>query len=547
MKIRCVVVAIILTMMTVALPRHDAAVAASCPELKVIFARGSGGARWTDQNYLAFSEALRDKLAATSISYEFEDLDYPAIDIGNITTLLGAFFGGGEAYDFGKSVNAGVERLAANVNGRCPNTKYVVAGYSQGAMVVSKSLHRLDADKVIYSATFGDPKIYLPEGAGAMPPACLGQGLSDYRMYVPDCRAFIGKLGTYLPYQPESFVGKMGTWCNRMDIFCSSYLSIASHVSYVSDNLYEDAARVIFDRVAKVFNIENHDVAPHDTVILIDVTGSMGPLIDRYKNEAKKLARQTLATNGRVALYKYTDFQEENAVVMLCDFGCTLEEVEAKLDGLVLGDGGDINESALGASFAAMNELTWQKGAVKSLVILTDAAYHNPDFDAQRTTLADVVKLSREIDPVNIYVVTTPLVAESYQELTTATGGAVATSVDDFELMTEEILARVDALPRVEEWVDDGEELPWAEIVSVEQNMTAATIRLQSSHGRFMVALNDAILGVVEGEEFTIEELAPGTENILTVIPISENRSGIPIEIPLEKITAPLAPDTGRL
>ena len=82
----------------------------------------------------------------------------------------------------------------------CPGTKYVVGGYSQGAMVVSKALGSLNADRIIYAATFGDPKIYLPEGKGILPAACRGENLSDYRMYVPDCQAYKGLLGAYVPY-----------------------------------------------------------------------------------------------------------------------------------------------------------------------------------------------------------------------------------------------------------------------------------------------------------------------------------------------------------
>ena len=47
--------------------------ATTCPELKLVFARGSGGERWHDQNYLAFKTALESKLSPTHLNYEFED------------------------------------------------------------------------------------------------------------------------------------------------------------------------------------------------------------------------------------------------------------------------------------------------------------------------------------------------------------------------------------------------------------------------------------------------------------------------------------------
>lgn len=521
--------------------------AASCPELKVIFARGSGEAYQTGESYRALKSSLESKLSGTGLRYEFEDLNYPAVSVANVLTALGAFFGGGEAYEFGRSMNTGVERLVAEVNGACSNTKYVLAGYSQGAMVVSKSLRQIESERVIYAATFGDPKIYLPEGAGTMPVACQGLGLSEYRMYVPDCRAFIGKLGAYLPYQPQTFAGKMGTWCNKTDIFCSSYLSIASHTAYVADNLYEDAARVIYDKVATEFKLERTYTSPHDTVILIDSTGSMASMLEIYQLGVLRLARETLQSGGRVALYDYRDYQGEKALTKWCDFGCTMNELQAGLAEIQLGDGQDEPESLLGASLAVMSELDWQLGATKSLVILTDAGYHDPDFDSRRTTLADVVKLSKQIDPVNIYVATTTEQAEAYAELTGATGGRVVTTPEDLAQLADEIMGRYDALPRVEEWLDDGGELPWAEIISAELIGSTAVVKFRSSDGRVMVALNDMLLGVVEGDEFTIAELDLAIENTLTLVPISETRSGTPVSVILEIVTTtvPRAPKAG--
>ena len=172
--------------------------AEGCPDVRIVFARGSGGERWTNNDYLEFKSTIESKLATTSLSYDFIDLDYPAVGVGidNIGTTLGAFFGAGDAYEFGESVDTGVWNLRRLIaNSACPSTKYVLGGYSQGAMVISKALASLNADKIIYAATFGDPKIYLPEGKGLIPVACRNENLSEYRMYVPDCQAYKGLLG----------------------------------------------------------------------------------------------------------------------------------------------------------------------------------------------------------------------------------------------------------------------------------------------------------------------------------------------------------------
>ena len=64
--------------------------AAGCPDVRAVFARGSGSERWVDRNYLAFREAIESKLKTTSISYEFIDLDYPAVGITDVSVLAGA-------------------------------------------------------------------------------------------------------------------------------------------------------------------------------------------------------------------------------------------------------------------------------------------------------------------------------------------------------------------------------------------------------------------------------------------------------------------------
>ena len=550
MKIQNTICAAVITMTSWLTPSMSIANAVNCPDVKVVFARGSGGERWNDQNYVAFHDALSALLDGTGLNVEFEDLNYPAVGLGDPLTLLGAYFGGGEAYEFGKSVNTGVDMLVKEVNSKCTATKYVVAGYSQGAMVVSKSMHQLNADKIIYAATFGDPKIYLPEGAGMYPVACKGLGLSDYRRYVPDCRAYIGKLGTYMPYRPENFKGKYGTWCNKMDIFCSSYLSVASHVAYVADDLYADAARTIYGKIVEKFGITKHVTTPHDTVIMIDSTGSMGNMIDKYRAEAIRLAKETLEAGGRVALYDFRDYQEGYVPVMRCDFGCTMEEFEAAINEIAVDGGGDNPESVLGSAFHVMQELTWQKGATKSLVIMTDANYHPTDFDPSRTTLEKVVRLSREIDPVNIYVVTESALEEVYGTLTELTGGRVVTDTAALSVLTNEIILRDDVLPQVEEWMDDGDELPWVRVMEADYDDGVAEVEFESSDGRVMVALNDYILGVVEGNEFTMDNITLSADDKLWLIPINDVRSGTPVKVEFDfggYELIPLAPETGRL
>ena len=529
--------------------------ATNCPDLKIIFARGSGEKRWEDQSYLEFKSELEAKLELVDLNYEFLDLDYPAISITNIWTILTAFVGRGEAYDFGASVDSGVKSLMQEINDTsCKNTKFVIGGYSQGAMVVSKAVQYLRADRLIFAATFGDPKIYLPEGFGAMPDACRGANLSNYRIYVPDCRAYEGILGSYRPYQPETLIDKMGTWCNHTDILCSSHFSIKSHTSYVSDGLYADASKLIFDKITKAFGIENNFVSLHDTAILIDSTGSMSSLIDKYKKEALNLAKQTLENGGRVALYDYRDIKDEYEPKERCNFDtCNLETFEKGLNEISTDGGGDTSESLLSAGIKIMKKLNWNYGSTKSVVVLTDADYHSPDLDG--TTFDDVVALSKKIDPVNFYFVVPSNITNKYAALAAATDGGVIASTSDLSALTSTIISRYDSLPRVEDFDVDDEVLPEITNSHLEKlSESSVKIAWATTGTQTMIALNDYILGITDGNEITINDLDSTINNMVMLIPLNESRRGKSVTLSTAnntgcgdlEIAVPKAPNAGK-
>ena len=520
-----------------------------CPDLKIIFARGSGEERWIDQNFLTFKKELSEKLNLTELSFEFEDLDYPAIGIANPLTLVSTFFSGGEAFEFGESVAAGVSKIIKETSGVCKNTRYVLAGYSQGAMVVSKAIDFISSEKIIYAATFGDPKIYLPEGEGFIPAACRGESLSNYRIYVPDCRVYEGLLGGYKPYQPEGYFDKLGTWCNKNDIFCSTHFSINAHTSYVKDGLYADASKLIFDKICQAFGIKNNFVSLHDTAILIDSSGSMEHFIHDFKREASSLAEKTLAAGGRVALYDYRDLADDYEPVKHCDFdSCTMENFQSGLNEIILNGGGDEEESLLSSSFKVMKKLNWKFGSTKSVVIFTDAPYHNPDLDG--VTFADVVALSKKIDPVNFYIITSREYENFYQELAVATDGGVATLVNgEASRLINRIIERYDSLPRVEEEFEGT--LPEISNVSLSGNV----VSFNNTGTSAMVILNDVALGVTNENEITISGIEPRQKNLLRLVPLTESTRGNGVEIELGDLgkggaeidtPIPRAPNAGR-
>ena len=427
----------------------------SCTDFKFIFARGSGAEVGSERDFAPFKQAVDEVFGNSAYSYSFYELgsrpdgwngfSYPAPGIGISTvdrfvTSIGALVSGGEFNEYGDSVeNGAIEALYYTfaLQAACPNTKIVYAGYSQGAQVISRALQQSGPTDFFAALTFGDPKLYLPEGKLNLltmsTQACHGEGYSDYRAYVPDCYAHEGILGGYVPYQrTASHSGKLKAYCQFHDVICSSAIDLDNivygHATYAEQGTYKRAIQDVYNMVEPSTYVR----PAQNVAILFDVTGSMGPLLSHFKSEAIAVARRTMDKGGKVALYAYGDLEEMDTIE-LCNFEtCNAENIESNISDLTVSGGGDTPESLLSASYKLMRRLNWDIGANKSLVVLTDADYHNPDRDG--ITLDEVVALSKSIDPVNIYILTNKGYVDSYEELAALTDGGVYVSNIDSAL-----------------------------------------------------------------------------------------------------------------
>jgi cutinase len=135
-------------------PPIDIASAAPCPDVEVTFARATTEAPGVGVVGQQFVDALRSQVGGRSVGVY--PVNYPASD------------------DFVPSVNAGTSDASAHVQSmiaNCPNTKMVLGGYSQGAMVIDQitiaqfpiagfvpeTLSADQADHVAALALFGNP------------------------------------------------------------------------------------------------------------------------------------------------------------------------------------------------------------------------------------------------------------------------------------------------------------------------------------------------------------------------------------------------------
>jgi cutinase len=119
------------------------AIAAPCPDVQVVFARGTTEPPGLGSVGSPFVDDLRTRLAPRTV--DATAVDYPASNDFAVSTPAGI--------DAARSV---IESTAAS----CPKTKMVLGGYSQGAAVIEGATNAAPqlASRVAATALFGAPR-----------------------------------------------------------------------------------------------------------------------------------------------------------------------------------------------------------------------------------------------------------------------------------------------------------------------------------------------------------------------------------------------------
>ena len=149
-----------------------------------------------------------------------------------------------------------------------------------------------------------------------------------------------------------------------------------------------------------------------DIAFVVDTTGSMGASIETVKQAAIQLVGDVTSRTSaaRFALVDYRDFEDRTGTagdypaLLRQDFTTDPDEIDAAIQGLALGDGGDTPETMYSGIMSAF-DLAWRPGVKKLTIVLTDA----PALDPEPVTgyTADfIVNRSLAIDPVELHFVT---------------------------------------------------------------------------------------------------------------------------------------------
>jgi cutinase len=134
--------------------------AAPCPDVEVVFARGTTEPPGVGGIGQAFVDSVRSQLGGRSVGVYA--VNYPASN------------------DFSRSAPAGGDDMSAHVQAmaaNCPNTRMVLGGYSQGAAVVDLATTQMPADvadNVAAAAEFGGARSAFADSLSPGPLPSVG-------------------------------------------------------------------------------------------------------------------------------------------------------------------------------------------------------------------------------------------------------------------------------------------------------------------------------------------------------------------------------------
>jgi hypothetical protein len=203
-----------------------------CPDVEVVFARGTDEPPGVGGVGQAFVDALRSTVGGKSV--DVYPVNYPA----------GSDFGSG--IDFARTVVDGIRDEATHVEStaaNCPNTKMVLGGFSQGA-VVTGFVTSPSVPKEI-------PSEFLPFIPQPMPPE-IANHVAAVALFGTPSDQFLRDVGaptlTIGPlYQPKTI-----KLCDAADTICNGApagIPSAGHAAYTVNGMAGQAARFAASRL----------------------------------------------------------------------------------------------------------------------------------------------------------------------------------------------------------------------------------------------------------------------------------------------------------
>ena len=184
------------------------AASAECPDVELVFARGTSEPAGIGRVGRALSDQLAASLGGRSLGVYA--VNYPA------------------SYDFLAAADgaADVTNRIATMSGTCPNTRFILGGYSQGAAVMDMLLGIPPLGEKV-----GDV------GSGSPMPHSLADKVAAVAVFGNPATKF----GTPVSTALAPFAGKGIDLCNDGDPICSQGRNPLAHVGYEKTDLVSQA------------------------------------------------------------------------------------------------------------------------------------------------------------------------------------------------------------------------------------------------------------------------------------------------------------------
>lgn len=190
-----------------------------CPDVQVIFARGTFEPPGVGGVGQAFVDALRSKVGARSL--EVYAVNYPAST--DFPTAI----------DGVRDASAHIEATAAN----CPKTKMVLGGFSQGAAVMGFVTSAVVPDGVDASGVPAPMRPEIAQHVAAV--ALLGKPSNRFMSMINSPSVVIGPL----------YASKTVDLCISNDPICADAGDGAAHSLYAVNGMADEAARFAATRL----------------------------------------------------------------------------------------------------------------------------------------------------------------------------------------------------------------------------------------------------------------------------------------------------------
>jgi Cutinase/von Willebrand factor type A domain/PKD domain len=424
----------------------SATAAGDCPPYELIGARGSGQGELGSESNMGpevhdFYVTLQGLIGKALV--KGYGVHYPAVNVIS-TSGVGAALHAGFLGKYTDSVREGTKDAEARIwarHARCPDTRFILSGYSQGAQAVGDALERKPAIQKLVAAAafFGDPYFNADSWSS--------RGSFDPASY--------GAFGPRNEWD-DSLHGRVFSYCHYHDAICNE--TVRHHILGTDSDVYvrslDDPKGRFAAHITPAYRlIPNHgqgdagfaarDVAralgftpapipysgPLDIAFVIDSTGSMADEIDQVKENVTALVAQiaSIDPDYRLALVDYKDSPDEESDYQSrldVDFTTDIPRFDGEVEALEAEGGGDTPESVFSGLMTALN-LDWRAGSKKIVVQIGDAPAKDPE-PVTGLTLRAVQAKALAVDPATIDAIQTGEeedAKDSFGAIATATGG----------------------------------------------------------------------------------------------------------------------------